>query len=74
MKKLDTIVFQGLFEGSLSFMLSQASLKSQRPAGYCRANGRYRKKNCSNFENSNQLQRKLGSFFFLIRLLYSVNP
>ena len=31
---------------------------------YCRAKGRYRKKNCSNFENSNQLERKLGSFFY----------
>ena len=29
-KKLDAIVFQGLLEGSLSFMLSEASLKSQR--------------------------------------------
>ena len=100
-EKDDAIVFQDLLEGSLSFMLSEASLKSQRP-GYCQAKGRhpsrdpqldalafqgllegslafmllsakgrYRKKSFSNFENSNQLKRKLGSFF--IRLLYSVN-
>ena len=30
---------------------------------YCRAKGRYRKKNCSIFENSNQLERKLDSFY-----------
>ena len=31
---------------------------------YFPAKGQYRKKNCSNFENSNQLERKLGSFLF----------
>ena len=35
-KKLDAIIFQGLLEESLSFMLLQSSLKSQRP-GYCQA-------------------------------------
>ena len=39
---------------------------------YCRAKGQYRKKNCSNFETSDQLECKLSLFFF-IRLLYSVN-
>ena len=38
---------------------------------YCRAKGWYRMKNCSNFESSNKLERKLG--YFYIRLLYSDN-
>ena len=89
-------------------MLSQASLKTQRP-GYCRAKGRLpsdtrssmpshfrvfwkevsfscycpvkgrsRKKNCSNSENSNQLERKLGSLslflfgYFIQRILNKI--
>ena len=36
---------------------------------YYRAKGRYRKKNCSNFENSNQIERKLGPFFYMATLL-----
>ena len=39
-KAIDAIVFRGLFERSLSLMLSQACLKSERP-GYCRAKGRH---------------------------------
>ena len=62
-EKPHAIVFQGLLEESLSFMLSHASLKSQRP-GYCRAKGRYRVKNCSKFENSNH--KKANSVLFLL--------
>ena len=37
---------------------------------YCRAKGRYRKKNCSNFENSDRLERRTQTrLFFFIRLL-----
>ena len=90
-------MFQGLLEGSLSFMLSQASLKSLRLVGNIPRETRssmplhfrvfwkegslhvivglkgdiVRKTVSSNFENSDQLKRKFGSFF--IWLLYSVN-
>ena len=45
------LLLDAIFEESLAFMLLSGK-------------GRYHKKNCSNFENSNQLERKLDSFFY----------